>query len=250
MIVPRRVCLDKLFPVESAIRRALAAVEATGADVRLTDATNLLGTALDRVADFLEDPKSTIVNTLRCHECGGAGKLVQGHKGHGLNEPSNAINVTCFQCHGIGRVPFVERPSFLHVYMGMATLLARRSTCARLQVGCVITSDDFRKVLAVGYNGGASGLENECASREPGQCGHLHAEENAAIGCDAPRTAPKIVFVTNSPCAMCAKRLINLGGVQSVYFRTPYRDPAPLALLERARIHVEHFPEGDPPCAL
>ena len=70
--------------------------------------------------------------------------------------------------------------------MRMAGLLIGRSTCKRLQVGCVIASEDYRKILAMGYNGNASGLPNECDSEEVGKCGCLHAEENAVINCDSP----------------------------------------------------------------
>jgi len=52
---PRRCRVDLATPVESAIRDARQMVEAMPADVRLTDATVALGTALDRVADYLED---------------------------------------------------------------------------------------------------------------------------------------------------------------------------------------------------
>ena len=62
----------------------------------------------------------------------------------------------------------MERPTFEQVYMDFAESIARRSTCRRLQVGTVITTTDFRKVLAVGYNGNASGLPNECDRDEPG----------------------------------------------------------------------------------
>ena len=79
------------------------------------------------------------------------------------------------------------RPSFQSIYLNLAHTLAQRSTCARLQVGTVITSTDFRKVLAVGYNGNATGLPNCCDRDEPGNCGCLHSEENAVINCDAPR---------------------------------------------------------------
>ena len=65
--------------------------------------------------------------------------------------------------------------------------IARRSTCTRLDVGTVITTTDYRKVLAVGYNGNASGLPNSCDRDEPGNCGCLHSEENAVINCDAPQ---------------------------------------------------------------
>src|SRR5271157_5122725 len=107
--------------------------------------------------------------------------------------------------------------------MRLAEALAERSTCSRLQVGTVITSTDYRRVLAVGYNGNATGLPNQCDRDEPGNCGCLHSEENAVINCDAPRQVEKIVFVTHLPCMMCAKRLINLGNVRRVYYRTDYR---------------------------
>lgn len=79
-----------------------------------------------------------------------------------------------------------SRPSFPEVYMRLALTLAARSTCRRLCVGTVITSTDYRKVLAVGYNGNAAGLPNTCDREEPGNCGCLHSEENAVINCDAP----------------------------------------------------------------
>lgn len=132
------------------------------------------------------------------------------------------------------------RPSFQHIYMEMAMLMAKRSTCIRLQVGCVITTTDFRKVLSVGYNGNASGLNNGCDSDVPGKCGCLHGEENAIINCQEPRGLPKIVFATNMPCKMCVKRIINLGGVVKVYYANEYREPR-LDLLDAAGIAHEHL---------
>ena len=111
-----------------------------------------------------------------------------------------------------------ERPKFEFIYMKLAFLLSERSTCNRLQVGTVITTKDYRKVIAVGYNGNASGLENYCDRSEAGNCGCLHSEENAVINCDSPRDTVKIVFVTHQPCVYCAKRLINLGNVKKIFY--------------------------------
>jgi dCMP deaminase len=151
--------------------------------------------------------------------------------------------MACGLCIHVQRSNQLEtiRPSFESIYMNLAHSLAKRSTCSRLQVGCVITSPDFRKVIAVGYNGGASGLENECASLEAGKCLHLHAEENAVINCDVPRDTKKYVFCSNLPCIMCAKRLINLGGVQRVYYELDYRIHDGIDLLKRACIEVFTF---------
>jgi len=134
-----------------------------------------------------------------------------------------------------------QRPSFEKIYLGLAQALSRRSTCHRLQVGTVITSTDYRKVLAVGYNGNASGLPNQCDREEPGNCGCLHSEENAVINCDAPRHIEKIVFVTHLPCVACAKRLINLGNVRTVYYANEYRITDSAKLLSSVGIKVEQL---------
>lgn len=132
-----------------------------------------------------------------------------------------------------------ERPSFEAIYMDLAQTLAERSTCTRMNVGTVITSTDYRKVLAVGYNGNAAGLPNTCDRHEAGNCGCLHSEENAVINCDSPRSTEKHVFVTHLPCVQCAKRLINLGGVKEVFYRNEYRLTDSIEILKSVGIEVE-----------
>lgn len=133
------------------------------------------------------------------------------------------------------------RPSFEVIYLRLAQELAARSTCRRLKVGTVITSTDFRKVLAVGYNGNATGLPNTCDRDEPGNCGCLHSEENAVINCDSPRQVEKLVFVTHLPCPACAKRLINLGNVKKVYYGQDYRVRDAVKILKQVGIEVIHL---------
>jgi dCMP deaminase len=135
------------------------------------------------------------------------------------------------------------RPSFPAIYLKLAHILAKRSTCRRLQVGTVITSTDFRKVLAIGYNGNATGLPNTCDREEAGNCGCLHSEENAVINCDAPRFIEKFVFVTHLPCVQCAKRLINLGNVKTVFYDREYRVKDSLEVLKSVGIQVQQVTE-------
>lgn len=139
-----------------------------------------------------------------------------------------------------------ERPSFVQLYMDLAHGMARRSTCARLQVGCAIVSADFRYVFGVGYNGAAAGLRNHCARTEPGNCGCLHAECNAIINCVAPRSEPKIVLSTHLPCEACAQMIINLGGVTRVIYATDYRVKTGLTMLDWASIQTMHRPQVTP----
>lgn len=137
------------------------------------------------------------------------------------------------------------RPSFESVYMRFAEEISRRSSCKRLNVGTVITTTDFRKVLAVGYNGNAAGLPNGCDRDEVGNCGCLHSEENAAINCDSPRYVEKYVFVTHLPCTACAKRLINIGNVKKVFFREDYRNREAIQLFKMTGIEVFQIDKKD-----
>ncbi len=137
----------------------------------------------------------------------------------------------------------ITRPSFEQVYMGFAEAIARRSTCKRLQVGTVITTTDYRKVLAVGYNGNATGLPNSCDRDDVGNCGCLHSEENAVINCDSPRHVEKYIFVTHLPCSMCAKRMVNLGNVKRVVYKNDYRICDSIETLQKSGIEVEKLRE-------
>lgn len=131
------------------------------------------------------------------------------------------------------RIPLFE------VYMRMAEELAKRSTCRRLQVGTVVTDARLENVLAIGYNGNARGLPNRCDSAVPGACGCIHSEVNALV--KAPGSVrDKVVFITNSPCLMCAKLIIN-SGVTHVYYRQAYRDPTGLEILQEAGVTTVEY---------
>ena len=134
--------------------------------------------------------------------------------------------------------PAVERIPLYEVYMRMAEELAKRSTCARLQVGTVITDQRLENVLAIGYNGNARGLPNKCDSAVPGSCGCIHSEVNALVkatggGGGGPRD--RVAFVSASPCVMCAKLIIN-AGVTHVFYRKAYRDPSGIEVLQQGGV--------------
>jgi dCMP deaminase len=120
--------------------------------------------------------------------------------------------------------------------MAMAHTLAKRSYDPRLKVGCVIASNDNRRVIGLGYNGNARKLANEPDSLEPGQSGFVHAEVNAIINAGQPVYSGN-VYLTHSPCLACAKALIN-AGVWSLHYAIRYRDEEPLELLRRSGIYV------------
>ena len=141
--------------------------------------------------------------------------------------------------------PSKKRISFEEIYMNLAFELAQRSTCKRLQVGAVIVSQDYSRVYGIGYNGNAKGLPNTCESSTPGDCGCLHAEDNALLKVGEGPEVPKIVFVTHQPCAYCAKRMVNKGGIRKVYFCEPYRLTRGLEILRECGVEVVQLPKAD-----
>ena len=127
------------------------------------------------------------------------------------------------------------RPSWDQVWMSMANLIAQRSCDPRYQVGVVIVSDDNTQVLSVGYNGNFAGGPNEPESEEPGHSGFIHAEINALLKLDYNNPKRKIMYISLSPCRMCAKAIIN-AGINEVVYEEKYRDPSGLEILSSAGI--------------
>jgi dCMP deaminase len=157
-------------------------------------------------------------------------------------EEGVAFREDCVVNEFLGALSPKERPEFRSVYMQLAMIFSLRSTCSRRKVGTVIVSEDYRRVLSVGYNGNASGLPNCCDEPEKsGGCGCLHAEENAAISCSEPRITSKVVFTTTYPCKMCAKRLVQLGGVTKVYYTEDYHNSEAEKVFEVVGIETERI---------
>lgn len=127
------------------------------------------------------------------------------------------------------------------IMMKMALYVAERSTCARLKVGCVITSSDMLSVDGYGYNGNFAGGPNGCDSDVPGQCGCVHAEPNALVKSNYGLKNRK-AFITHSPCKACSKLLIN-AGIREVYYIHEYRDTSPLQMLDWAGVAVYQMHE-------
>lgn len=127
------------------------------------------------------------------------------------------------------------RPTWDSVWMQMAQTIAQRSHDDRHQVGAVVVSSDNTQVLSVGYNGNYSGGPDCAESNEPGQSGLLHAEINALLKLDYNNPKRKILYVTLSPCAMCAKAIVN-AGISEVVYDVVYRDTSGLEILRGTNI--------------
>jgi len=134
----------------------------------------------------------------------------------------------------------VNRPTWDDVWMKTAKILSDRSYDPRYKVGAIVVSGDNTQVLAVGYNGNYSGGPNEVESDIPGESGMIHAEINALLKLDYNNPKEKKLYVTLSPCKMCAKAIVNTR-IDCVIYREEYRDTAGLEILKEAGIEVKKY---------
>lgn len=129
-----------------------------------------------------------------------------------------------------------DRPSWDEYFMATAFLIATRSACERLHVGCVIVSGGSHKnrIIAAGYNGFLPGAPHVSRIYNDHEQSTVHAEQNAIS--DAARRGVSLsgglVYITHFPCIACAKLLL-ASGIQKIYYHFDYNnDPVVLAILK------------------
>lgn len=137
------------------------------------------------------------------------------------------------------------RPSWDEYFMATAFLLASRSACQRLHVGCVIVSGEPEKnrIIAAGYNGFLPGAPHLSRVRDGHEQATVHAEQNAIS--DAARRGSSvggsIVYITHFPCISCAK-ILAAAGVRTVKYHCDYQnDPFVPGILAEAGVEIVRF---------
>lgn len=130
--------------------------------------------------------------------------------------------------------------------MEIAYVVAKRSTCFRENVGCIIVRDN--KVVSIGYNGPPS-KEPHCTHHPKGKCERaIHAEENALSYLHEPLSKGKCdLYVTHLPCGKCVDLIIKSEMVKHVFFSVIYSDPRDAYIkLDNAGIKLHRImPSGD-----
>jgi dCMP deaminase len=139
-------------------------------------------------------------------------------------------------------VAFPHRPSWDEYFMATAVLIASRSDCERLHVGCVIVTGGGRKnrLVAAGYNGFLPGAPHASRVRDGHEQATVHAEQNAVA--DAARRGSSVegcvAYVTHYPCVNCAK-ILAAAGIAELRYRDDYsNDPLVAPLLADAGIKI------------
>ena len=138
------------------------------------------------------------------------------------------------------------KQKFIDAYMDVAERFAQLSSAVRLQVGAIVVKDD--RIISIGYNGMPAGWDNVCENIIGYDKGKpvlnskpevLHAEANAItkLARSSESGDGASIFVTHAPCIDCAK-LIYQSGINTVYYRTAYRDTSGVDFLAKSDVEV------------
>lgn len=141
-----------------------------------------------------------------------------------------------------------------NLYKEMLLLLAKRSTCIRHHVGAILINNK-NHIISTGFNGAPRHV-NHCkiclrdklkipSGQRHEICMGSHAELNAIV--QAARqgitTDNTILYCTDSPCAYCAKAIIN-AGIKEVYYIYDYADKLAKEILKQGKVKLIKIGEG------
>ncbi|MFV0556243.1 MAG: deoxycytidylate deaminase [Lactovum sp.] len=137
------------------------------------------------------------------------------------------------------------RPTLDQYFMEIAYLTSSRGTCDRRLVGALIVKD--KHIIATGYNGSVY------ADVHCDEAGHLmennhcirtvHAEQNALIQCAkyGESTDQTIIYLTDFPCLICTKLIIQSGVKEVIYAREYGQTDYCKKLFKHAKISYRQY---------
>jgi dCMP deaminase len=117
----------------------------------------------------------------------------------------------------------MERIDWTQYFSELVKLVAKRSPCERLQVGCVLVKDN--RIVATGYNGFLPSAPHKSIVVDNHEQATVHAEQNCIADC-AKRGAVVeggSVYITHYPCINCYKILV-ASGIKNIYYIHDYKN--------------------------
>ena len=117
----------------------------------------------------------------------------------------------------------MNRPSWDEYFKKIVLATSERSSCERLQVGCLLVKDN--RIVSQGYNGFLPGCPHISKLRNNHEQATVHAEQNAICDC-AKRGVSCIdatAYITHYPCVNCMKMLC-ASGIKKIYYINDYKN--------------------------
>ena len=116
-----------------------------------------------------------------------------------------------------------NRLSWDEYFKEMVSVTAKRSSCERLNVGCILVKDN--RIIAQGYNGFLPGCPHKSIVRDNHELATVHAEQNTIADC-AKRTIScdgATAFITHYPCLNFTKILL-AAGIKEIKYINDYKN--------------------------
>ncbi len=116
-----------------------------------------------------------------------------------------------------------NRPTWDEYFSELIKCTARRSSCKKLHVGCMLIKDN--RIISQGYNGFIAGCPHESYELNGHEIGTVHAEQNAIVDCAKRGVSCNncIAYITHYPCFNCTKLLIS-AGIKEIKYIEDYKN--------------------------
>ena len=116
-----------------------------------------------------------------------------------------------------------ERLSWDAYFAEIVEVTAKRSSCERLHVGCVLVKNN--RIVSQGYNGFLPGCPHTSIVRNNHEQATVHAEQNAICDCAKRGVSCEgaTAYVTHYPCIICC-RLLLAAGIKEIRYINDYKN--------------------------
>ena len=123
-----------------------------------------------------------------------------------------------------------ERLSWDAYFAEIVEVTAKRSSCDRLHVGCILVKNN--RIVSQGYNGFLPGCPHTSIVRNNHEQATVHAEQNAICDCAKRGVSSKncVAYITHYPCFNCMKFLC-VAGIKKIYYLNDYKNDENVKIL-------------------
>ena len=133
----------------------------------------------------------------------------------------------------------MQRPTWDEYFKKIVLATKERSSCERLQVGCLLVKDN--RIVSQGYNGFLPGCPHISKVRNNHEQATVHAEQNALCDCAKRGVScmDATVYVTHYPCIICC-RLLLASGVKEIKYINDYKNDELVSYFcDQAKVNIK-----------
>ena len=135
----------------------------------------------------------------------------------------------------------MDRPSWDEYFKKICLVTKERSSCHRLQVGCILVKEN--RIISQGYNGFLPGCPHKSIVRNNHEQSTVHAEQNAI--CDCAKRGVNCngatAYITHYPCIICCKLLLASGIKEIKYIEDYKNDELVKEYCDQLKVEINKF---------